>query len=297
MTWLPKKPIVVVLVALLTACGGATQPVAAAERLPMWRLETDSNTIWLLGSVHLLRSSDYPLAAPIEAAYSDAEVLLMELDMDDLDPFAIQTELAAKSRLPDDQELRDIIGAELYSRAKRAAAEVDIPLGTLDNTEPWYAALTITNLLLMRLGYVAEQGVEMHFVRRAKRDAKPILGLETIAAQLDIFDELPLARQREMFAKTIDDLPTAERTMATLLEAWKRGDVETLERELLEDFATLPKLYESLLVRRNRSWVKQIEAHMREPDDYLVVVGALHLVGDDSVVAMLRLRGHEVVQQ
>ena len=275
----------------------AATPANARELHSLWEIDTVHNTVYLLGSVHMLRESDYPLAAPIDAAYADAEVLVMELDMDDLDPIEFQLELMQKSMLPADESLRSVLGEAVYRDAEQKADELDVRLEMLSRVEPWFAALTITNLQMVKLGYTAATGIEGHFQARAARDGKEIRGLETVAEQLDIFDSMPGTVQRELLLKTLDDALEAEVTMQALVGAWKRGDTRELERELLEGFADIPGLYEQLLVQRNRSWVRQIEDLIGQDRDYLIIVGAMHLVGEDSVVALLRRRGYGVLQR
>lgn len=119
----------------------------------LWKADGAGNTVYLLGSVHLLRREDHPLPAVIDAAYDDAETLFMELDMDDLDPLAMQATVNRLGMLDEGQSLRDVMGEDLYEEALRAAESLDIPLDMLARTEPWYAAITIEQLALTRIGF------------------------------------------------------------------------------------------------------------------------------------------------
>ena len=85
-------------------------------------------------------------------------------------------------------------------------------------------------------------------------------------------------------------------TMDSMIDAWRTGDIAFLEENLLSDMQDYPELNDIIVVQRNIDWTNQIEALLDDNDDYLIVVGTLHLVGDEGVPDLLRSRGHEVRQ-
>jgi uncharacterized protein YbaP (TraB family) len=170
--------------ALLWLLPAAALADAAGTPVTMWLAEGTSNRVYLLGSIHLLRERDHPLPQVIGHAYEDAETLYMELDMDDLDPLATQATITRLGMLEEEISLRDVMGEELYAEAAAAALELEIPLEMLNRTEPWYAAITVEQLMLARIGFNAAYGVEMHLLRKASGDGKEILGFETLEQQL-----------------------------------------------------------------------------------------------------------------
>jgi uncharacterized protein len=283
-----------VAVALLAVL--ALPALADDQRLPLWQINGDSNRIYLLGSVHLLRPSDYPLPAAIYDAYEDAETLIMELDMDDLDPLAAQALATELGVLSGGGSLAALLGAENYAIALALAEKAAIPLELLAQTEPWLAAITVEQLMLTRIGFNPEYGVENHLTQRATADQKEILGLESMNDQLQMLDGLPMAVQQALLLQTLEEGLEIETLMNELIAAWRSGDIETLERTMLKDMQQHPELYQQLVVERNRNWVGQIVALLDEPEDYLVVVGALHLIGDDGVPRMLDKLGHSAKQ-
>lgn len=266
------------------------------SKLPMWRIDGDSNRVYLLGSVHLLRPSDYPLPAGIYEAYADAETLVMELDMDDLDTAAAQSLASELGLAAAGSSLAALLGAESYARASTLAAKASIPLELLAQTEPWLAAITIEQLMLTRIGFDPAFGVENHLMERAISDQKEILGLETMRQQLELLDGLPVAVQRALLLQTLEEGLEIQAQMDMLIAAWRNGDIATLEANILQDMQAQPVLYEELVVARNKNWVKQIELLLEDSDDYLIIVGALHLVGQDGVPELLRQRGHAAKQ-
>ena len=259
--------------------------------LPLWRLDGDQNQVYLLGSVHLLREQDYPIPSAIYAAYQDADTLIMELDLDDLDPASTQQVVSQLGMIQDGRTLADLMGSEHYAQAERIASEIAVPLKMLSTSEPWLAAITVEQLMLSRLGFDQNLGIESHLVARAGSDQKDVLGLEEFAQQLGYLDSLSIDAQRALLLETLREATDIGPMMDGLIAAWRRGDLEFLEANMLSDMQDYPEIYQALVVARNRDWTGQIEELLDDSQNYLIVVGALHLVGDDSVPAMLRKNG------
>ena len=140
----------------------------AGHPLTLWRVDGSANSVYLLGSIHLLRAGDHPLPHAIDAAYADAEVLIMELDMDDLDPAGAQAAFNRAGVMTDGTTLRDLMGEEYYRAAEQAAAAIDVPLDMLASSEPWLAAMTVELMMLYRLGFNPMLGVEMTMTNRPR---------------------------------------------------------------------------------------------------------------------------------
>jgi uncharacterized protein YbaP (TraB family) len=264
--------------------------------LTLWRVDGGANVVYLLGSIHLLRPEDHPLPRAIDEAYEDAEVVVMELDMDDLDPAATQAAFNSAGVMTDGTTLRDLMGEEYYRSAVEAAAVIDIPLDMLAQSEPWLAAITVELMILYRMGFNPLLGVEMTMTQRAQADGKPIEGLETVDQQIGFLDGLPLEAQREMLLQTLVQSAALNESIDTLIEAWRLGDTATLEAELLRDLEAQGELHDALIVGRNRRWAETIASWLDDERDYLVVVGALHLVGDHGVPSLLDRAGFEIRQ-
>jgi uncharacterized protein YbaP (TraB family) len=268
----------------------------AGHPVTMWMAEGTSNRVYLLGSVHLLREQDHPLPTVIDEVYDDAETLYMELDMDDIDPLQMQATINRLGMLDEGASLRDVMGDELYAEAMSAAAELEIPLEMLERTEPWFAAITVEQLALARIGFNPLYGVEMHLLKKATRDGKTILGFESVEQQLAYLDGLSLDAQRELLMQTLAESAAIREIMDDLILAWRSGDIDYLEQTLLEDVSGYPELYDTIVANRNRLWLDTIDELLERGEDYLVVVGALHLVGEDGVPQLLEARGVRVTQ-
>ena len=277
----------------------AALPVLADESghpVTLWKVAGAQNSVYLLGSIHLLRAKDYPLPTILDTAYDDAEVLVMEIDMDDLNPLAAQAAFTTYGIIQDEQTLQDLMGDELYERALSAANAIDIPLDMLSKTEPWYAAMTVEIMMLSRIGFNPALGIEMYMMSKASSDNKPIEGFETVEQQVQFLDGMSLDAQREMLLSTLDESAKMGEMMDELIDAWRHGDVSFLESGMLVELEKHEELNKALVTDRNARWVTRIDELLNNADDYLIIVGALHLVGPDSVPTQLQNIGYDVRQ-
>jgi len=269
---------------------------AAPAKNTLWSIDGRTNKVYLLGSMHMLRSSD-ALPAAVDAAYAEAESLLMEIDMDNLDPMASQKIAMDLGMLPEEKSLQGELDAASYAKVAAYAREVGLEQRILNRFRPWFAAMTLTQLNLIKIGFDVNSGVEMRLTARAAADGKEIGGLETLDEQLGLLAALPAAQQREFLLYSVEDSARAREEIDKMVGAWRKGDVAALSALLSEGFEKYPQLYRPLTVERNRKWIGRIEGLLDDKDDYLVVVGALHLVGSDSVVELLQKKGYKVTQQ
>ena len=269
---------------------GAWAPATFA--VPLWELEGTRGRIVFLGSVHFLRDEDYPLPGSIQRAYDDADVLVMEMDMDDLNPIQSQATVLSLAQDPQGRDLKTLIGSRDYAIARREADAIGIDITQLMPFEPWFAALQITQIRLIQIGLDPTQGIESHLTARATADGKEIRGLESFETQLRALDTLPPRAQAKFLLRTLEEAAEIEASIDTILGAWRRGDVQTLESELLKGLKGQPELYQQILVERNRDWARKLAALTADRKSHLVIVGTLHLVGDDSVLKMLADAGY-----
>jgi len=259
--------------------------------LPMWEIHGASNRIHILGSIHFLRPGD-TLPRAVISAYDEAEVVVMEIDLDDLDPVAAQATMQELAIDPQGRTLDVLLGNRDYQTAVAKARALGIDLSMLRPFEPWMAALTVTQLQLAQLGFDADSGVEQQLLKLAERDHKDVRGLETLEEQLSFMDALPPAAQRAFLLDTLDEAATMQDEIGDMVTAWKNGDTRSMEKEFLADLQKEPDLYRRIVVDRNRNWVSKLGPMTRDRKDYLVVVGTLHLVGPDSLIHMLERAGY-----
>jgi uncharacterized protein YbaP (TraB family) len=257
----------------------------------LWEIHGKHNTVYLLGSIHVLRPSDYPLAPELLDAYRQTQSLYMEVNLQELDMQAMQVELLASATLPEGKTLPGILGKPRYDHAAALAHDVGIELSNFDRFAPWFAAEAISQLQLTQLGFQPESGVEMYFLQRAKSDRKSVAGLETVHDQIALFDGLSMDAQAEYLLSSLEEAHDLPKEVDSMVKAWNRGDTAWFERQMKSEFGRDPGLYQSVLVARNRKWIPKIEALLKEDKNYLIIVGTGHLVGAGSVIDLLKKDG------
>lgn len=279
-------------VALITFLLTGAAP-ALAEPL-LYRLADGNNTIWLLGSVHALTANDYPLDARIESAYADAERVVLEVSPDELNPAHIAQVALPLARYQGGQQLADAFNDAEYAKLRGYLETRGLDARQFSNFEPWFVGLQVFALNLAQSDYASAQGVDKHFAARALADGKQTGGLETAAEQFRMFDTLAIETQKAFLLESMNDSANFEQQLDEIVSAWRRGDEAALAGLLETEFGAAPELRDTLLVDRNQRWVPQIETLLESTGDSLVIVGALHLVGDKGVVSLLEEKGYEL---
>jgi uncharacterized protein YbaP (TraB family) len=263
----------------------------------LWELHGKHNTVFLLGSIHVLRPGDYPLSPAVMQAYTSSKSLLMEINLADMDLEQLQEEMLASAMLPEGKSLPGVLGPQRYSRAESLARDVGVELATFDQFAPWFAAEAISQLQLLQLGFQPTSGVEMYFLERARSDGKSIAGLETVHDQIALFEGLSLDAQAEYLVASLEQAHELPKQVDDMVRAWQRGDTAWFDDQLRSELGRDPVLYQSVLAARNRKWIPKIEALLNDDKNYLVIVGTGHLVGRNSVIDLLRKDGVGATQR
>lgn len=287
--------------ALLAALLAATAWALAACSAPplgepaMWRIADEDSEIWLFGSVHLL-PPDVSWDGPRwQAAFASADEFITETDTS-ADAAAAFPELAARyGTLPEGQGLSDLISADDRARLARAAPLVGLNPASLEGERPWLAALQLSYGFAARAGHRPELGVETILAARAVSEGKRLSFFETPEEQVRILADLAPADEARFLSVTLRQIEEEPESMRTLDRAWARGDVATLDRALGQEWNEGGAgVHEAVILRRNRAWADQIEQRLAGSGRIFIAVGAAHLIGDGSVVDLLRERGVEV---
>jgi uncharacterized protein YbaP (TraB family) len=275
---------------------GLLGSLSAQAASPVWAVRGAHNVVYLAGSIHMLPANDAALPPGFARAYADSPKLVMELDLGKFDPMEAMTWMMDHGTLPAGTTLRGVLGEPLYGRVSAAAASLGMPMTGLDTLAPWVVGIEITDLAYEHEGFDPEQGVEEQLVRRAQADRKPTAGLETLPEELGSLSSLSSADQVRMLDQTVDELKDLKTEMGEVTSAWRNGDAARLAALLSIEYRAFPSLYRPLVTDRNRRWIPQVEELLRSSDNSLVVVGALHLVGEGGLLELLRSKGYTITQ-
>ena len=263
----------------------------------MWKVESQGAGVYILGSVHFLKSGNYPLNPKIETAYEQSDTLVVEADITDDKKMDAQL-IAEKALYGEKDSLKNHVSEETYEFIRREADRLGLPLEMINRQKPWMLALTLSSLEIMKLAYDPRLGIDWYFLSKAAR-AKKVLELEGLEYQINLLSGLSPEEQELFLLLTLKDLKNAGEQVDALITAWARGDTQKVEeilmKRLKEDQRVYP-FYEKFLYRRNQDMVSKIESYLKTGGTYFVVIGAAHLIGEKGIIQILKAKGHKVQQ-
>ena len=264
----------------------------------LWKVEGPGGSIaYLLGSLHVLTPEFYPLSPEINAAFTESKTLIEEVDFDEMTDPAQMMSVLGKAMLTDGRTLEQVVAPATFAEVKVRAEKAGLPMVAIQRMKPWLVAIMLMEPTLQAAGFRAELGVDKHFFDRAKAAGLKRQSLETLAYQIDRFDQLSPKLQEEMLVSGMKELDTQVGNVKEMARQWAAGDVKGLEKSLLVSFDESPELYDRLLVERNRNWVPHVDVCLQQNTGCFIVVGAAHLVGPDGLPTLLAKKGYKVTQQ
>lgn len=267
---------------------GLAAPAAAAPAL--WAIRDADSTIYLFGTVHVLRPDTAWRTPGIEAALAESDELVIEVLGAD-DPAAARP-LILKYGVSTDGPLSSKLSPQDQVRLEAAAAAAGLPPQALEPLRPWLAAMSLSIAPVIKAGYRVGSGVETVLTAEARAKGRPVEGLETLEQQIGFFAGLPPEIELAMLKSTLEEVDEGPAKLDALVKAWADADLDLLEREFVTEMREKhPEVYEALAARRNRDWADQLKAKLAGSGVSFVAVGAGHLVGPDSVQAELAKRG------
>lgn len=265
--------------------------LTARAQSPVWALHGTHNTVYLAESVHLLKPGDSALPGAFTRAYDDSSQLVMEMDLGKLDTSSVAGWMMQHGRYPEGQSMQQALGPDRFARVVAQATALGLPLEQLSVLRPWVAALTLTDLMYLKLGYDPESGVEEQLVARAQKDGRTTAGLESLDEELGQLEHMSDEDQARFLELTLQDLKDTGEETDQMLSAWRSGDSGALAGQLSDAYQQFPELYRVLVSERNRRWLPQIRNYLAADHNVLVVVGALHVVGRGGLLELLRGAG------
>jgi len=280
--------------ALLAAAALALNSCApqAQGEPAIWRIADADSEIWLYGTVHLL-PPDLDWRGPrMEAAFAAAEELVTETDTSAAAVQEIARLTQQHGALPAGERIWDRLSTPEGERLAAAARSLGIDPASLERQRPWLIALQLSFTAAVRAGHQPEAGVEAVLTPEAHERGLRHTFLETPEQQILILAELSPADEAHFLAATLIEIEDGTASMTDMDAAWARGDVAELERLLAPQWLAAGRgIHEAVILNRNRDWADQIEARLEGSGRVFIAVGAAHLVGEDSVVDLLRERG------
>lgn len=268
----------------------AAAPAGAAS---VWKVTgPNGGTLYLGGSIHALRSTDYPLPAAFNRAFDASSRIVFEVDEKALR--GTTTSLGKAGKYPKGDSLKNHVDPRTYDYVRRVFALMNVPEQQFASYRPWMLVLMLQSQSMGQ--YSSSLGVDQFLLNRAKANKKPVLGLETMREHAEVYSGLSDRQAETLLLFTFLPGEDGRADTPPWMNAWRRGDADAIARGMYQAYREFPSFARRLLDERNRRWMPKIERFLKSGDTYFVVVGAAHLGGPAGVLTMLRQRGYQVTQ-
>ena len=285
-----------ILILLGTSAFSQETP-SASQKSFLWKIQSKTNIVYVLGSLHFFKKEIDPLNQKIENAFGQSQILVVEADINDIKKVDIQ-KLMERAFYPANDMLEKHVSPEIYEWVKKETSGLGIPVELINKQRPWFLAMTLEALESLKLGFDPNYGIDKYFLKKAE-GKKKILELESLDYQIDLLSNFSDKDQELFLLYTLKDLSIMEKELDKLTQAWTTGDTKGMEsiltRSVSED-KRLSSIFEKLIYERNRKMVSKIEDFLRTKETYFVIVGAGHLVGNQGIIELLKGKGYGVEQ-
>jgi uncharacterized protein len=279
---------------LLVLCFNFGSSIQAKSSV--WKATKGDSTVYIGGTVHILRAQDYPLPAEFDQAYKAADTLVFETDMQKMQDPKLAVSMVKALSYTDEKTLQSSISDETYQQLVTYTQSIGFPIDYLRKAKPGMVMSTLVVMEMQRSGFTSP-GVDLHYTKMATTDKKERLHFETVEEQIAFLARLGEGHEEDFYQKLLLDLGNMQEQIKAILQYWRAGDAAALDKEMNQLMKTAyPQMYQDLLVNRNKNWLPKLESFFATPEVEFILVGAAHLVGEDSVITMLKNKGYEISQ-
>ncbi len=288
------KKILYLVILLLTI--STTVQTAEASKAFLWKVQSQTATVYILGSVHFADQNLYPLDPAIEKAFAKSDNLVLEINPLTVDENAVQKYILKKGFYKNTETIADHTSDAVFKKLKNFINNHNMPAAYLYTMKPGLLALTLTTMQLTNLGYLPEYGIDLHFAQQAK-DSKPILAIETTMEQLSLL--LSTVNTDDFLLYTLMDLQNLELLMQQTIKAWKTGDSQEMTKLLIDPYKKIKAFrpfVRKLIDNRNIKMTARINKLLKSNQNSFVVVGAAHLLGEKGILTLLAKHNYTIEQ-
>jgi len=266
----------------------------ALAETSVWKISKGNRHLYMGGTVHVLSKADYPLPPSFEKAYHLSHSIVLETDMQKLQDPEFQQHMIAELSYTGGRSLADVLSAETFQKLEDYCTQRGIPLEGIVHFKPGLVSTVLLITELQRLGLVGE-GVDDFYYTKAIGDQKKLGKLETAEAQVQFMATMGQGKEDEMIEYALSDIADLSKLMTDLKLAWRTGDMQSLKEIAIQPyFEKFPETFDVLLNQRNTAWVPKIESLLKTAEVEFVLVGVLHFVGEQGLLAQLKARGYKI---
>jgi len=279
--------------AVLFAC--ASSAPAGQSGSSVWKISKDGNALFLGGSVHILRSKDFPPPREFDRAFAQSSMLVLEADIEKLADANIAQYLMTQMFLPDDKTLVSVLDPPTYELLKVKSAAAGIPIENLARLKPAMVVNILSIMEMQSFGFV-QMGIDSHYLEKAQQTGKPLGFLETVEAQIDMLVGMGDGYENDFVRYSLNDMENSEKEITAIVAEWRKGKARSTEAAISEMRETWPVLYKTMLTDRNAAWMPRIEEYLAAGQNVFIIAGLAHMHGPDGLLRMLELSGCTIEQ-
>ena len=279
------------LVVFFTAC--ASFGYAKPNKATLWEISKNGNSVFLAGSVHLLRPSDYPMPAAFDSAYRKSSVLVLETDVDRLSDPDMEKYINRKTMLPAGQTLKTVLNDDIYKRLESLVGTAAIE--ALSQYKPSVVVNTLQMLFIQLSGFT-ENGADLYYFNKAKQDGRSVGFLEDVKIQIDMLANMADGIENEYTSNAVDELLLSGNETIRFVTEWKEGIAMSTEASIDTLKTQWPAVYKLTILNRNSAWIPEIEKYLTTKPIEFIIVGMGHLYGPDGLLSQLKNRGYKIKQ-
>ena len=261
----------------------------------VWKISKNGSTVFLGGSVHILRNEDFPLPEEFDRAFKESSILVLEANIDELSEPGVLQYLMQQMILPEGKTLQSVLDSEIYDLLKIKCMENGIPAESVSRLKPSMVVMIITVAEMAKYGFV-QQGVDSFYFEKAKEIKMPVEFLETVEAQIDMIVAMGDGYENDFVKYSLDDIDTSINDLLSMISSWKSGDSEYTDSDLAEMKKEWPVFYKTLILDRNREWLPLLEGYLDTAPVEFIIAGVAHMHGPDGLLLLLKNAGCTVEQ-
>ena len=270
-------------------------PVSAQSGSSVWEISKNGNTLYLGGSVHILREEDFPLPGEFDFAFENSSILVLETDLEKMNDPQILQYLVSQMLIPGGGGLQSILNSETFLLLKEKCEEFNIPIESVSMLKPSMVVTLLTVLELQKFGFV-QQGVDIHYLEKAKEENKSFDFLESVETQINILVSMGEGYEDDYVRYSLMDLESTSGNVITIVSEWRGGESAYTELSIMEMKESWPVLYKALMTDRNNAWMQKFDEFIATSEVEFVIAGLAHMYGPDGLLNLLENSGYTVKQ-
>jgi len=290
-----KKQICTIFLFFICLFYCTSAPNSNGDVSSVWRISKNGNNLFLGGSIHILRSEDFPLPKAFDNAFEQSTMLVLETDIEQIENENIMQYLITKMILPGDKTLRSILDSETYKMLQTKCTKFGFSVESVAKLKPSLVITMLSMIEMQKFGFVQE-GVDAYYLKKAKQINKPLDYLETIEVQIDMLVTMGNGYENDYVRYSLYDMDNTENELASIVNEWKNGKASKSEQELLEMRNQWPIIYKTLVSDRNAAWMLRLNSYLASESSVFVIVGLGHLHGPDGLLKQFADSGCMVEQ-